>query len=69
MHLHRHESFQQRVGRRFLVVPYDLPEGCLGSFFPEANVLVPIDRFARISLTPASKSIEVSLQRSEPVDS
>lgn len=64
-----HHGDQQRVGRRFLVVPYDLPEGCLGSFFPEANVLVPIDRFARISLTPASKSIEVSLQRSEPVDS
>jgi molybdopterin-dependent oxidoreductase alpha subunit len=61
-----HHQGTQRTGRRFLVIPYDLPRGCLGSFFPEANVLVPIKRFARISLTPSSKSIEVSLARAAP---
>ena len=60
-----HHDGEERTGRRFLVLPYDLPRGCLGSFFPEANVLVPIKRFAKISLTPSSKSIEVSLKRSE----
>lgn len=56
-----HHNGLSRHGRRFMVLPYDIPRGCLGSYFPEANVLVPIDRFARGSLTPASKSIEVTL--------
>ncbi len=59
-----HHDGQTRTGRRFMVLPYSIPRGCLGSFFPEANVIVPIRRFARISLTPSSKSIEVSLTRS-----
>jgi len=63
-----HHNGETRTGRRFLVLPYDLPRGCLGSFFPEANVLVPIGRFAKISLTPSSKSIEVSLKLSEAAD-
>ncbi len=56
-----HHQGRERLGRGFRVVPYDIPRGCLGAYFPEANVLVPIDRFADQSLTPASKSIEVSL--------
>jgi len=63
-----HHQGKQRVGRHFLVVPYEIPAGCLGSYFPEANVLVPIDRFADLSQTPASKSIEVSLERSQTPD-
>ena len=59
-----HHEGQTRTGRRFMVLPYSIPRGCLGSFFPEANVIVPIRRFARISLTPSSKSIEVSLSKS-----
>ena len=60
-----HHRGKTRVGRRFMVLPYDIPRGCLGSYFPEANVLVPIDKFAEGSLTPASKSIEVSLEKTD----
>ena len=56
-----HHEGQERLARRFRVVPYDLPRGCLGSFFPEANVLVPIGRFAHKSLTPSSKSFVVTV--------
>ena len=53
---------QKRVAEAFLVVPYDIPRRCLGAYFPEANVLVPIDSYAKHSLTPASKRIVVKLE-------
>lgn len=55
---------KKRVAEAFLLVPYDIPEGCLGAYFPEANVLVPIDSYAEHSLTPASKRIVVKLEES-----
>ena len=55
-----------RIGRRFAVVPYPIPRGCLGSYFPEANVLVPITRTAHGSNTPSFKSLVVSLCKSAP---
>ncbi len=45
----------------FRVVAYDVPRGCVAAYFPEANPLVPIGQFADKSLTPAYKSIVVSL--------
>jgi molybdopterin-dependent oxidoreductase alpha subunit len=45
----------------FRLVAYDLPRGCAAAYFPEANPLVPIGQFADKSLTPAFKSIVVSL--------
>ncbi len=51
----------QRVARRFVAVAYDIPVGCAGAYFPEANVLVPVTEVARTSNTPASKSIRVTL--------
>ncbi len=45
----------------FRLVAYDMPRGCVAAYFPEANPLVPIGQFADRSLTPAFKSIEVSL--------
>ncbi|MFW7378644.1 MAG: FdhF/YdeP family oxidoreductase [Oligoflexus sp.] len=50
-----------RIGRNFRVIPFDIPKGCLASYFPEANVLVPLESFAKDSQTPTSKFIEVSL--------
>jgi molybdopterin-dependent oxidoreductase alpha subunit len=46
------------------LVAYDLPRGCVAAYFPEANPLVPIGQFAERSLTPAFKSIVVSLSPS-----
>jgi anaerobic selenocysteine-containing dehydrogenase len=51
----------RRVARRFAVVPYDIPRRCAAAYFPEANVLVPLDHHADASLTPASKSIVITI--------
>ena len=53
---------EERVAPDFRVVPYDLPRRCAGTYFPEANVLVPVDEYARRSHTPASKSIVIELR-------
>lgn len=47
----------------FRVVPYDIPNQCLGAYFPEANPLVHIDNFARGSRTPVSKLITVTVAK------
>jgi molybdopterin-dependent oxidoreductase alpha subunit len=60
----RHEGVQ-RVARRFRVVPYSIPRGCAATYFPEANVLVPVDYFADKSHTPASKSVVITIQPAE----
>jgi len=52
----------ERVAHQFIVVPYDVPRRCLATYFPEANVLVPVDLYADRSLTPASKSVVVELR-------
>ena len=54
----------ERQARRFRIVPYDVPRGCVAAYFPETNVLVPHDRVAVGSNTPASKSIPVTVGRS-----
>ena len=46
----------------FVVVPYQIPRRCVATYFPEANVLVPIGSSAEKSNTPTYKSIEVSLE-------
>ncbi|MGE0430850.1 MAG: FdhF/YdeP family oxidoreductase [Planctomycetota bacterium] len=56
-----HWEGETRVAKRFLVVPYDIPPGCCATYFPEANVLVPVRHFAEKSHTPVSKSLIVSL--------
>jgi molybdopterin-dependent oxidoreductase alpha subunit len=60
----RHEGVQ-RVARRFRVVPYSIPQRCAATYFPEANVLVPVDYFADKSHTPASKSVVITIQPAE----
>ena len=50
-----------RVAHNFKVVPYNIPQGNLASYFPETNVLVPYNHFAERSKTPISKSIKVRL--------
>jgi anaerobic selenocysteine-containing dehydrogenase len=56
---------RERVARKFIVVPYDIPERCCATYFPEANVLVPIDRVARKSNTPTSKWVPIRVQKSQ----
>jgi hypothetical protein len=37
--------------------------GCAAAYFPETNVLVPLDSTADESNTPTSKSIVVALEK------
>jgi molybdopterin-dependent oxidoreductase alpha subunit len=51
----------ERVAEKFIVVPYDLPPRCAATYFPEANVLVPLDSVADRSRTPTSKSVVIRI--------
>ncbi len=51
----------QRRAKDFRVVSYPTARGCAATYFPEANVLVPLDATAKGSNTPTSKSIIVTL--------
>ncbi len=57
-----HFNGEERTARRFLVVPYSIPRNCAATYFPEANVLVPIGSVAEKSNTPASKSVIISIR-------
>jgi molybdopterin-dependent oxidoreductase alpha subunit len=56
-----HFADGERTAKHFVVVPYRIPAGCCATYFPEANVLVPLGSVARISNTPASKSVVVTI--------
>jgi hypothetical protein len=60
-----HFRGEERMARRFQLVPYSIPHRCLAAYFPEANVLVPLGSVAEWSNTPTSKSIHVTLARSD----
>ena len=53
---------EERVARQFMVAPYEIPRGCTATYFPEANVLVPIDSVAERSNTPTSKYVVISIK-------
>jgi anaerobic selenocysteine-containing dehydrogenase len=59
-----HFEGQRRVARKFVVVAYDIPRRCAATYFPEANVLVPLGSVAEKSRTPTSKSVVISLSPS-----
>ena len=59
------EDQPDRVLRGLRVVPYPTSKGCAAAYFPEANVLVPLDSAAEGSNTPVSKSIVVRLEPAE----
>ena len=51
-----------REANNFKVVGYDIPKNCCATYFPETNVLVPLDSFAHTAKTPASKSVIVKVE-------
>ena len=53
-----------RHANNFKVVGYDIPKNCCATYFPETNVLVPLDSFAHTAKTPASKSIRITVKKS-----
>jgi anaerobic selenocysteine-containing dehydrogenase len=57
-----HFEGEERIAREFVVVPYDIPRRCAATYFPEANVLVPVRNVALKSNTPVSKSVVISIR-------
>jgi molybdopterin-dependent oxidoreductase alpha subunit len=53
---------EDRRAPGFRVVAYPTARGCVAAYFPETNVLVPLDSTAEVSNTPTSKSIVVRLE-------
>jgi molybdopterin-dependent oxidoreductase alpha subunit len=51
----------ERIAPRFRAVAYDVPRGCCAAYFPEANVLVPLGKTARLSNQPSSKLVPVTI--------
>ncbi|WP_194767778.1 FdhF/YdeP family oxidoreductase [Tamlana sp. I1] len=51
-----------RKAPNFKVVGYDIPKNCCATYFPETNVLVPLDSFAHTAKTPASKSVSITVK-------
>jgi molybdopterin-dependent oxidoreductase alpha subunit len=45
------------------VFPYDIPRNMIAGYYPECNVLIPLDHFAEGSKVPAAKSIPVRITR------
>jgi molybdopterin-dependent oxidoreductase alpha subunit len=58
-----HFKNEKREAKGFLVVPYDIPKQCTATYFPEANVLVPLKSKADISNTPASKTVIITIKK------
>lgn len=52
---------RERIARLFIVIPYNIPRSCAATYFPETNVLVPIDRVASKSNTPTSKFVPMDV--------
>ena len=47
------------------VTPFDLPDGCVGGYYPEMNPLVPLWYHDELSKTPASKGVPVRITLSK----
>ncbi len=58
-----HFKNEKRTAKGFLVVGYNIPKQCTATYFPEANVLVPLKSVAKISNTPASKTVIISIKK------
>ncbi|MBO9204748.1 MULTISPECIES: FdhF/YdeP family oxidoreductase [Niastella] len=59
-----HHGGVERVAHKFIVVPYPIPTKCTATYFPETNVLVPVNSVAKKSNTPVSKAVVVRVSLS-----
>jgi molybdopterin-dependent oxidoreductase alpha subunit len=66
--VHLISEFQgtERRAENFRIVSYSTPKGCAAAYYPETNVLVPLDSVADTSGTPTSKSVIVRLEPAKP---
>ena len=63
-HLHVHSEWRGEPDRLLpnqRIVAYPTARGCAAAYYPEANVLVPLESAAEESNTPVSKAVIVRL--------
>ena len=58
----------ERRASGYRLIAYPTPIGCVAGYYPELNVLLPLDHHGPNAQTPAAKAIPVRLLR-EPADS
>ena len=51
-----------RTREGLIVMPYSIPEGCLGAYYPECNVLMSVEHHADESHVPAAKTVPVRIR-------
>lgn len=62
--LYNYYGQTERVAYGFIIVSYHIPEKCTATYFPETNVLVPVDSVADKSNTPTSKLVIIKIKSS-----
>jgi molybdopterin-dependent oxidoreductase alpha subunit len=55
-------TVEERRAEELRIVPYSTPRGNAAAYYPETNVLVPLDSVADVSGTPTSKAVIVRLE-------
>ncbi|USI74433.1 FdhF/YdeP family oxidoreductase [Sphingomonas morindae] len=55
------DGVHRRVGG-LKVLPFALPDGCLGGYYPECNALIPLWYHDQASKTPAAKGVPVRIE-------
>ncbi len=63
-----HFEGEKRSARHFMVTPFEIPRGCTATYYPETNVLVPINSTATRANTPSSKFVVISMVPSPDAD-
>jgi anaerobic selenocysteine-containing dehydrogenase len=61
--LYNYDGGRQRVAKLFVIVPYNIPERNTATYYPETNVLVPINSVAAGSNTPVSKRVIIKIKK------
>ena len=56
----------ERIAPLFIIVPYPIPERNTMTYFPETNVLVPINNVVKESNMPASKYVKIKMKKHDP---
>ena len=57
------EDGVERFVEGLRVIAYDIPAGCIAGYYPELNVLIPVEHHALDSHVPAGKSVPVRIRR------
>ncbi|MBA8815423.1 molybdopterin-dependent oxidoreductase alpha subunit [Microbacterium halimionae] len=55
-------AMHERRAENFRIVDYSTPRGNAAAYYPETNVLVPLESVADVSGTPTSKSVVIRLE-------